>query len=161
MFLNETLKVKVPITCNKLLNITDKTVLYQFRECVLKTVLIIFSKKDHTEEFMTFIIIEKYRPGVMTSARIQLFCKIYNLNIGYFNGKEIWPRTITQTNIALKIHNKDFCLIWTSNGISFNQVIEDDIKPNFKTVDNILSGEHVKSFIKYDNKPKKSPIPFN
>ena len=38
----------------------------------------------------------------MTSARIQQFCRKYNINIAYFNGKEIWPRTITQRNSALK-----------------------------------------------------------
>ena len=48
-----------------------------------------FTKKDYTNEFLTFIRSEKYRSGVMTTARIQPFCKKYNINIGYFNGKEI------------------------------------------------------------------------
>ena len=73
-----------------------------------------FSKKDYTGEFSTFIGIEKYRSGVMTPAKIQPFCRKHNINIGYFDGKEIWPRTITQRNTAVKIHNNNFCLIWKS-----------------------------------------------
>ena len=38
----------------------------------------------------------------MTSARIQPFCRKRNINKGYFNGKEVWPRNITERKIALK-----------------------------------------------------------
>ena len=41
----EVLMVKVLIICKKLLNITDKTVIYQFLDCVLSNVLIISPKK--------------------------------------------------------------------------------------------------------------------
>ena len=118
-----------------------------------------FTKKDYTE-FLTFIKTEKYRSRVMTTARIQPFCKIYNINIGYFNGKEIWARTVTQRNTALKIHHNHFCLIWKSDNVSFNQVIENELKPNFKVVDNVISDKHVKGFIKYEynRKKVKSPI---
>ena len=34
-----------------------------------------FSKKDYTEEFLTFIRTNDYQSGVMASARIQPFCK--------------------------------------------------------------------------------------
>ena len=39
-----------------------------------------FTKKDYTEEFLSFIRIEKYRSGVMTSGRFQPFCKKYYQN---------------------------------------------------------------------------------
>ena len=44
--------------------------------------------------------------------------------------------------------------------ISFNQVIEDELKLNFKVVDNGISDEHVKSFSKNEYNPKKviSPL---
>ena len=47
-----------------------------------------------------------------------------------------------------------------SNNISFNQVIEDELKPNFKVADNVVSDKHVKSFIKYEYNPKivQSPL---
>ena len=95
----------------------------------------------------------------MTSARIQPFCRKYNINIGYYDGYRVYPRYITEKNIALKIHNSHFCLIWKSNGISFDKAII-ELKDNFKVVDNIISDKHVKIFIKYDYKPKKvlSPL---
>ena len=86
----------------------------------------------------------------MTSARIQPFCRKYNINVGCFDGTRINPRNITQRHTTLKIHNFHFYLIQKSNGISFNQVKEDEIKPNLKVVDNVISDEHGNSFIKYD-----------
>ena len=96
----------------------------------------------------------------MTSARIQPFCKKYNINIGCFDGTRINPRNLTQRDISLFIYNNHFCLIWKSNGISFSQAIE-ELKNNFKVVDNVLSDKHVKSFIKYEYNPKKVKSPLN
>ena len=120
-----------------------------------------FTKKDYTQEILTFIRTEQRRSNVMTSARIQPFCRKYNINIGYNVGFRVYPRNIIQRDIALKIHNIHFCLIWKSNNISFNQVIESELKPNFKVVDNVISDKHVKSYIKYEYKPKKSSISTN
>ena len=118
-----------------------------------------FTKKDYTEEFLTFIRSEQRRSNVMTSARVGSFCRKYNINIGCFDGTRINPRNITQRNTALKIHNSHFCLIWKSDNVSFNQVIENELKPNFKIVDNVISDKHVKSFIKYEYNPKKVKSP--
>ena len=96
----------------------------------------------------------------MTSARVQPFCRKYNINIGYFNGKEKWPRTVTQKDTALKIHENHFCLIWKSDRISFDKAIK-QIKDDFKVVDNVISDKHVKSYIKNDYKPKKVKSPSN
>ena len=119
-----------------------------------------FTKKDYTEEFLTFIRSEQRRSNVMTSARNGSFCRKYIINIGCFDGTRINPRNITQINTALKINNNHFCLIWKSNRNSFNQVIENELKPNFKVVDNVISDKHVKGFIKYEYNPKrvKSPL---
>ena len=57
------------------------------------------------------------------------------------------------------IYNKHFCLIWKSDGVSFNQVIEHELKPNFRVVDNVIADKHVKSFIKYEYNPKKVKSP--
>ena len=95
----------------------------------------------------------------MTSARFQPFCRKYNINIGCFDGTRINLRNITRRNTSLFIHNNHFCLIWKSNDISFNQVIKDELKPNFKVVDNVISDKHVKSFVKYEYKPKKIQSP--
>ena len=90
----------------------------------------------------------------MTSARIQPFCRKDNINIGCYDGFRICPRNITQRNIALKIHINHFCLISKTNDISFDRAIK-ELKVNFKVVDNVISDKHVKSYIKYEYKPKK------
>ena len=74
-----------------------------------------FTKKDYTEELLTFIRSEQRRSNVMTSARFGSFCGKYNINIGCFDGTRINPRNITQRDTALKIHNNHFCLIWKSD----------------------------------------------
>ena len=113
-----------------------------------------FTKKDYTEEFLTFIRTEQRRSNVMTAARIQPFCRNHNIVIGCYDGFRVCPRNIAQRNIALKIHNNHFCLIWKSNGVSFEKAIK-ELKDNFRVVDNVISDKHVKSFIKYEYKPKK------
>ena len=37
--------------------------------------------------------------------------------------------------------------------------MEDEIKPNFKVVDNVVSDKQFKSFIKYEYKPEKVQSP--
>ena len=106
-----------------------------------------FTKNGYTEEFLTFIRSEQRRSNVMTSARVGSFCRKYNINIGCFDGTRINPRNLTQRNTSLFIYNNHFCLIWKSNGVSFNQVIENELKSNFKVVDNVISDKHVKSFV--------------
>ena len=96
----------------------------------------------------------------MTSARIQPFCRKYNINIVCSDGTRINPRNITQRDTSLFIYINHFCLIWKSNKISFNRVIEDELKPNFKVVDKVISDKHVKSFIKYEYNPKKLNLLF-
>ena len=113
-----------------------------------------FTKKDYTEEFLTFIRTEQRRSNVMTSARVQPFCRQHNINIGCYDGFRVCPRKITQRNIALKIHNNHICLIWKSDGVSFDKAIK-ELKDNFKLIDNVISDKHVKSYIKYEYKPKK------
>ena len=134
---------------------------YQGQNCYIPTSGICFikcinyfTKKDYTEEFLTFIRSEQRRSNVMTSAKIQPFCKKYNINIGCFDGTRINPRNLTQRNTSLFIYNNHFCLIWKSNGISFDKAIK-ELKDNFEVVDNVISDKHIESFIKYEYNPKK------
>ena len=142
-----------PSAYGKGTNYMQEVVVYHGQNCYFPTsghcfikCIKYFTQKDYTEEFSTFIRSEKYRSGVMTSARIQPFCRKYKINIGCFDGTRINPRNITERKTALKIINNHLCLIWKSNGISFNEVIEDELKPNFKVVDNVISDKHVKNF---------------
>ena len=70
-----------------------------------------FTKKDYTEEFLTFIRTEQKRSNVMTSARIQPFCEKYNINISCIDGTRINSRNKTQRNSSLFMYNNHFCLI--------------------------------------------------
>ena len=92
-----------------------------------------FTKKDYTQEFLTFIRSEQRRSNVMTSARIQPFGREYNINIGYYDGFRVYPRSITQRDIALKIHENHFYLMWKSNGIRYDKAIK-ELKDNFKVM---------------------------
>ena len=62
--------------------------------------IIYFTKKAYTEKIRDFIRTEKDRSGVMTSTRIQPFCKKHYINIGCFDGKRINPRNTTEGNIS-------------------------------------------------------------
>ena len=111
-----------------------------------------FSKKDYTEDILTFMQSEKYRSGVMTSARIQPFCRKYNFFNGCFDGTRINRRNIARRNTSLFKHTNRFCLIWKSNGNNFSQAKE-VLKNNFKVVDNFISDKHVKSFFEKECQP--------
>ena len=112
-----------------------------------------FTHKDYTKEFLTIIRTEQRRSKVVTSARIQPFCRKNNINICVYDGFRINPRKNTEKNTASKILNNHFCLIWKSNGVSFDEA-KKELKNNFKVIDNVISGKNVESYIKYKHKPK-------
>ena len=134
-----------------LLNKKVTIVISQQAIIVKKNVLIILLKRII---FLTFFRTEQRRSNVMTSARIQPFCRKFNNNVGCFDGFRVYPRSITKRDTALKIQNNHFCLIWKTQNISFNQVVEKELKTNFKVVDNVTSDKHVKSYDKYEYKPE-------
>ena len=81
----------------------------------------------------------------MTKARIQPFCGTNNIHLGYFDGERVFPRSVTERNNALFLFNIHFYLIWKSEGISFHQANE-ELKDDFKIVDNYKTEENVKSY---------------
>ena len=95
----------------------------------------------------------------MIVARLQPFCRKYDINIGCFNGKKITARTFIEIKKALFIHNNHFCLLWESQNIIYNQAIKEELKPNFRVVDNVISDKLVTGFIKYEYKRKKVQPP--
>ena len=58
-----------------------------------------------------------------------------------------------ETN-ALFLYNNHFCLIWKSQDSSSNEAIE-ELKDNFKVVDNYINEENVKSDFEYKYTPGK------
>ena len=80
---------------------------YNGRNCYIRTsgmcfikCIIYFTNKEYTVEFREFIRNEKYRSGVMTSAKNQPFCK-KSINIGCCDGTRINPRSITESNYII------------------------------------------------------------
>ena len=90
----------------------------------------------------------------MTKARNQPFCRAININLGYFDGTRVFPRSVTDKDNALFLYNNHYCLIWKSGNVSFNQAIK-ELKDDFKIVDNYITEENVNSHFKYEFVPKK------
>ena len=118
----------------------------------IKATIVIFLQV--TQEILAFIRTEQRRSNVRTSAGIQPFSRTHNINIGRYDRFRVCPRNNSERNTALKIHNDHFCLIWKSNGISFDEAIKES-KDNFKVVDKVISDKHVESSVEYEYKPKK------
>ena len=110
--------------------------------------------QDFKQQYLDFIRSEQRRSNIMTRARIQPFCRANNINLGYFDGERVVPRSVTDRNTALYLYNNHVCLIWKSDGVSFIRAIK-ELKDNFETVDNYITEENVKSHFKYEIVPKK------
>ena len=87
----------------------------------------------------------------MTKARNQPFCRSNNVNLGYWDGERVFPRSVTERNNALFFYNTHFCLIWKSEGVSFNQAVE-ELKDKFKKVDKYITEENVTFHFEYKYK---------
>ena len=85
----------------KLLNIEVINVLFQLKVIVLLNVLIFITGEDYKQQNPDFIRNEKRRSHIMTKARIQPICRAKNINIGYYDGTRVFPRSVTERNIAL------------------------------------------------------------
>ena len=62
------------------------------------------------------------------------------------------PGNVTGKNISLFISYNHLCLSLKSNGITFNQAIE-EVKLNIGVVDNVISDNHGKSSVKFEFEP--------
>ena len=109
---------------------------------------------DYKEQYLNFIRNEKRRSNITTKARIQPLCQDNNNILGYNNDDRVFPRTVTNRNSALFLYNTHFCLIWKSQGVSFNKAIQ-ELQDNFKIVDNYITEENINSHFIYEFIPKK------
>ena len=89
----------------------------------------------------------------MTKSRIQLYCRANKINIGNIDGTRVSARSVTDRGNALFSYNNHFCLIWKSEGMSFNQTIK-QLKDNFEVVDNFITEENLNSHFNYEFIPK-------
>ena len=144
----------------------DKIIVeYQGNNCFIPTKGYCFVKcvnfltgQDYKPQYLDFIGNEKRRSNIMTKVRIQPFCRANNINLGYWDGERVFPRSVTNRDNALFLFNNHFCLIWKSEGVSFKQAIK-ELDDNFKMVDNYITEENVTSHFKYEFTPKKIESP--
>ena len=108
----------------------------------------------YKQQYLDFFRSEQRRSNIMTKARIQPFCRAYNINLGYYDGERIYPRSVTDRKNALFLYKNHFCLLWKSEGVSSNQAIK-ELKDDFKIVDNFTTEENVNSHFKYEFIPKE------
>ena len=73
--------------------------------------------------FLDFIRVEKRRSNIKSKAVFQPFCTAHKFNLVYFKGKRAYPRSVTERSNAFFSYNNAFCIIWKSDGVSFNRVI--------------------------------------
>ena len=140
----------------------DKIIVeYQGNNCFIPTKGYCFVKcinfltgQDYKPQYLDFIRNEKRRSNIMTKARIQPFCRANNINLGYWDGGRVFPRSVTNRDNALFLFNNHFCVIWKSENVSFKQAIR-ELEENFKIVDNFITEENVTSHFKYEFIPKK------
>ena len=67
---------------------------------------------------------DKRRRNEMTKATIQPFWNAYKMNIGYFNGNEVCPKSVIEKDEAVFPYNDLFSLIWKTGGVSVDEAIE-------------------------------------
>ena len=93
------------------------------RYCFVKFINFL-TGKDYKQRYLDFIRNEKRRSNMMTMVRIQPCLRKMGIDLGYYNGERIFPRTVTDKKIALYLYNNHFCLLWKSQGVSFNQLFK-------------------------------------
>ena len=122
---------------------------YCFIKCIIS-----LTGEDYKEQHLDFIRNEKRRTNIMAKARIQPFCRVNIINLGYYNEDRVFPRSVTNRDSALYLYKNQFCSRWKSENVSFNQAII-ELKNIFKLVDNYITDENVNCHFRYQYKPKK------
>ena len=90
----------------------------------------------------------------MTKAGIQPFSRANNTNLGYFDGIVVFPRSVTERNNAMFLHDNHFCLIWKSEKVSLSQAMK-ELKDDFNIVDIYITEQNINFHFKYEFIPKK------
>ena len=110
--------------------------------------------QDYKDKYLEFIRNESRRTNIMTMARNQPCVRKLCIDLGFYNGDRVFPRSVTNRDDALYLYNNHFCLVWKYQGKSFKDAIQ-ELKDNFKIVDNYITEENVNAYFKYEFIPKK------
>ena len=117
-----------------------------FRKCIENTY-----KRDFPDEYKEFILDSDRCKNIATLARVQLFCKRYNFNIGVYilNSKRILPQTVKEENICSYLYKNLFCVFWKTNRENslFDAVKETE--NSFKYEETQIGEDIIKDAIEY------------
>ena len=127
-------------------NFKHEIIEYQGNNCFIPTKGYCFVKcvnfltgQEYKGRYLDFIRNEKRRTNIITKARVEPFCRANNINFGYYDGTRVFPGTATNRNSALFLYNIQFCLIWKSQNVSFNQAITELKVYKYITEENVSS----------------------
>ena len=76
---------------------------YCFVECINY-----LTGRDYKQEYLDFIRNEKRRCNIMTMARIQPCLRKLGIDLGYYNGERVFPRTVTNRDTAFLLYSNHF-----------------------------------------------------
>ena len=118
-------------------------------ECFRKCLEYIY-KKDFSQQYREFFKESQRNKNIITSAKIQPFCKKQKINLGVYNPKqqEILPRSVTERRICLFIHENHFCVIWKREKTNFTDAIK-EIEKDFEYQPNHINDNNLKQVVEY------------
>ena len=109
---------------------------------------------DYEHRALDFIRKKNWLDNFKARACIQPCLKTLGINLGYYSGKEIFLRNISEGNKALLWYNNHFYLIWKSQGVGFKKVVEERTL-SFKIFNKCITEESVSTLFEYEYEPKK------
>ena len=118
-------------------------------ECFRKCLEFIY-KKDFSQEYREFIRESQRNKNIMTSAKIQPFCKKHDINLGIYDLKQkrILPLSVTERRICLYVHENHFCVIWKTEKTTFISAIK-ELEDNFEYEPNHITDNILKQVQEY------------
>ena len=111
-----------------------------FRKC-----LEYISKNDLSKEHRDFIKESRKNMNLITAAKIQPFCKKYNINLGVYkkDQRTILLKLLKERRICLYTYKNQFCLIWKTMNTTFTDAIR-ELEANFEYEANHISEDILK-----------------
>ena len=118
-------------------------------ECFRKCLEFIY-KKDFSHQYRENIKESQGNKNIMTSAKIQPFCKKHKINLGVYNPKQqkSLPRSVTEQKICLFNHKNQFCVIWKREKTNSTDAIK-ELEKNFEYQPNHINEKLLKQVVEF------------
>ena len=87
----------------------------------------IYIQKDFSQQYHEFVKESRRNKNIMTSAKIQPFCKKHNIKLGVYNPnqQEKLPRSVTERRVCLFFHKNHFCVVWKTKKKTFTDAFRE------------------------------------